>query len=80
MLSWNKRNETKDHGISSHYFLKIRQNNEEFNMTIQNEEMKLSNLTTCSEYCFRLSGVNEAGSSEFSRELCSHTLASSKIE
>jgi len=48
-------------------------------MNIREEGIKLQNLTMCTQYCFRLSGVNKAGHSEFSKEICSHFLDPSKI-
>ena len=80
VLSWEKEKETKEHGAASYYLLKIIKLNEKSEMRITEEEMKIPNLAMCSKYCFRLSSGNDAGSSEFSTEKCSHTLAPSKIK
>ena len=46
---------------------------------VRNERINVTNLEMCTQYCFILSSENNAGSSEWCKEICTYTLAPGKI-
>ena len=81
VIYWDKQNETNQFGIGNQYLLLIRNSKSQINKSKQvcNERIKVTNLEICTQYCFTLSSQNNAGSSEWSKEICTYTLAPGKI-
>ena len=80
-VSWDEQEETKKYGKPDSYSIsyRIAKSDKWDRKKLTNTKITLKNLELCSQYCIVLNSINTAGISDESKELCSYTLAPSKM-